>query len=55
MVSNVKDNHHAQFTDDTLLLGWASMITARQFQQELDTYKKVSGSKINYQKSQIYG
>jgi len=55
MVSNVKDINHAQFVDDTLMLGGASVITARHFKQELDTYKKVSGSKINYQKSQIYG
>ena len=54
MVHNVEDINHAQFADETLLLGGASMITARNFKRELDIYKEVSGSKINHQKSMIY-
>ena len=55
MVHNVKDINHAQFADDTLLLGGASINSAKSFKKELDTYKEVSGSKINYLKSTIYG
>lgn len=55
MASNVKDINHAQFADDTLLLGGASINSARSFKKELDIYKEVSGSKINYRKNTIYG
>jgi hypothetical protein len=55
IVHNVEDINHAQFVDDTLLLGGASVNTARNFKRELDIYKEISGSKINYQKSMIYG
>eukprot|EP00253_Pinus_taeda_P001985 PITA_01985 len=55
MVHNVKDINHAQFADDTLLLGGASIISARSFKKELDIYKEASGNKINYLKSTIYG
>ena len=51
---NVRDINHAQFADDTLLLGGASTHSADQFKQELDIYKNISGSKINFQKSKIY-
>jgi hypothetical protein len=55
VVPNVKDVSHAQFIDDTLLLGDAKLKTARNFKTELDLYKDSSGSEINYQKSKIYG
>jgi len=55
MVHNVKDINHAQFADDTLLLGGASINSARSFKKVLDIYKEASGSKINYSKSTIYG
>jgi hypothetical protein len=51
----VKDINHAQFVDDTLLLGGASTIIARKFKQQLDLYKEASGSQINYRKSKIFG
>ena len=54
MANNVRDINHAQFADDTLLLGGASVHSANQFKQELEVYKKVSGSKINFQKSKIF-
>jgi len=54
MVSHVKAINHAQFVDDTLLLGGTSAISARHFKHELDVYKEVSGSIINYKKSIIY-
>ena len=50
----VKDINHAQFTDDTILLGGASTHSARNFKTELDIYQEASGSKINYVKSQIF-
>ena len=54
IVNNVREINHAQFADDTLLLGGASIHSAEQFKQELDLYKEVSGSKINFHKSKIY-
>eukprot|EP00253_Pinus_taeda_P022475 PITA_22475 len=50
-----KDINHAQFADDTLLLGGASLSSARHFKRELDIYRSISGSKINYRKCSIYG
>lgn len=50
-----KDINHAQFADDTLLLGGASLISTRHFKRELDIYRSISGSKINYRKCSIYG
>jgi exonuclease III len=46
---------HAQFADDTILLGAASIKTARSFKSELDLYKRCSGSEINNNKCKIYG
>eukprot|EP00253_Pinus_taeda_P012315 PITA_12315 len=51
----VKDINHAQFADDTLLLGGANLLSARHFKRELDIYRLISGSKINYRKCSIYG
>jgi hypothetical protein len=51
----VKDINHAQFMDDTLLLGGASVQTTRNFKAELDTYNEISGSEISLPKSKIYG
>ena len=55
MVRGVKDINHAQFADDTLLLGGASPNIVRRFKHDLDLYQEASGSKINYNKSQVYG
>ena len=54
MAQNVKDINHAQFADDTLLLGGAGVHSAKNFKKELDIYFQISGSKINLQKSKIY-
>jgi exonuclease III len=51
----VKDINHAQFVDDTLLLGGASVQTTRKFKTELDIYNEISGSEIILSKSKIYG
>ena len=51
----VKRINHAQFADDTLLLGHANLTTARSFKKELDAYTDVSGSEISLRKSKIYG
>ena len=40
MVNNVRDINHAQFADDTLLLGGASIYSAEHFRQELELYKE---------------
>ena len=55
MARGTKDINHAQFTDDTILLGGASQIIARCFKNEMNRYYHASGSKINLRKSQIYG
>jgi len=47
--------NHAQFFDDTLLLGQAKLPTTRAFKKELDDYTKISGSEISLRKSKIYG
>ena len=54
MAQGTKDINHTQFVDDTILLGGASQIIARRFKNDLDRYCRVSGSKINHRKSQIY-
>jgi hypothetical protein len=51
----VKDINHAQFADDTMLLGGASMQTTKNFKKELDVYTEISGSVISLTKSKIYG
>jgi hypothetical protein len=51
----VKDINHAQFADDTLLMGGASLHTARKFKNELEAYTEISGSVISPAKSKIYG
>jgi len=55
IVPKVKDVNHAQFADDTLLLGAANLNTARNFKSKLDCYMNSSGSEINFHKSKIYG
>jgi ribonuclease HI/exonuclease III len=55
ITQGVKDINHAQFADDTLLLGGASPIIAKKFKEELDAYAEASGSEINLAKSNIYG
>ena len=55
MARGSKDINHAQFADDTLLLGGASQIIARRFKSEINRYCLASGSKINLRKSHIYG
>jgi len=55
MVTGVKEINHAQFVDDTLLLGGASVTSARNFKREMEVYNGVSGSKINLMKRKVYG
>ena len=55
MARGTKDINHAQFADDTILLGGASPIIACRFKLELNRYFQASGSKLNLSKSQIYG
>jgi hypothetical protein len=47
--------NHAQFADDTLLLGQANLSTARALKKELDEYTEILGSEISLRKSKIYG
>ena len=54
MAPRVKNINHAQFADDTILLGGASVFMANQFKKELDLYNQISGSRINPQKSKVY-
>jgi hypothetical protein len=51
----VKDINHAQFVDDTLLMGGASLQTTRKFKNELVAYTEISGNVISLTKSKIYG
>ena len=43
--NNVRDINHAQFADDTLLLGGANPHSAAQFKHELDIYKRSLAAK----------
>jgi len=54
MAQGVKNINHAQFVDDTILLGGTSTNSTRQFKSMLDSYYKVSGNFLNYKKIQIY-
>jgi hypothetical protein len=54
MARGTKDINHAQFVDDTLLLGGASPTIAHKFKVELDYYCRLSGSKLNHRKCQIF-
>jgi ribonuclease HI len=55
IAQGVKDINHAQFADDTLLLGGVSPIIAKKFKEELEAYAAVSGSEISQTKRKIYG
>jgi hypothetical protein len=55
IAKRVKDINHAQYADDTLLLGGASTTVAKKFKKELDVFTNISGSVINTAKSKIYG
>ena len=55
MARGIKEINHAQFADDTILLGGASNIIGRRFKTELSRYCRASGGQVNLRKSQIYG
>ena len=55
LARGIQDINHAQFADDTILMGGASQIIASRFKTELNRYCLASGSKINLTKSQIFG
>jgi hypothetical protein len=55
IVQGVKEINHAQFVDDTLLLGGASLLVAKRFKEELDAYAAMPRSEISQSKSKIYG
>ena len=50
----VKASNHAQFVDDTILLGGASVIIVRRFNSVLSTFLKATNGKINSIKSKVY-
>ena len=54
MARGTKDINHAQFVDDTIMLGGAGHHIARRFKNELDNYCQDSGSKLKLRKSLIY-
>jgi hypothetical protein len=51
----VKKINHSQFTDDTLLLGAATVRTVTRFQNILNSFLAASGGKMNLLKCRIYG
>jgi hypothetical protein len=51
----VKEINHAQFMDEMLLMGGASVHTTKKFKMELDAYKEISGSEVSLTKRKIYG
>ena len=51
----VKAANHAQFVDDTIMLGGASITIVRRFKCALSTFLKASDGKVNSTKSKVYG
>ena len=51
----VRSANHAQFVDDTILLGDASTVIAERFKRFLSSFLKASDGKINAAKSKAYG
>ena len=51
----VKNANHAQYADDTILLGGASIIIAERFREVISTFLKASDGKVNAVKTKIYG
>ena len=51
----VKNANHAQFVDETILLGGASVIIAEIFREVISTFLKASDGKVNAAKTKIYG
>jgi hypothetical protein len=51
----VKEINHALFTDDSLLLGEATVHTTSQFKLVVDEFCEASGSKLNAEKCHFYG
>jgi hypothetical protein len=50
----VKRISHSQFTDDTLLVGGASIIMAKHFKTTLGNFTEDLGALINNTKSNVY-
>jgi hypothetical protein len=46
--------NHSQFTDDTLLIGGASIVMAKRFKNALENFTQASGALINSAKSNVY-
>ena len=55
IANGVKVANHAQFVDDTILLGGATTIIAERFQGALSTFLKAYDGKVNSTKSKVYG
>ena len=51
----MKDANHAQFADDTIMLGGASTTIAKRFKCALSTFLKATDGKVNSTKSKVYG
>jgi hypothetical protein len=47
--------NHALFIDDSLLLGGASLKIARDFNEVIQSFCRVSGALVNRRKSAVYG
>ena len=54
MARGTKDINHAQFVNDTIMLGGANHLIERRFKFEFDSYFKASSNKLNLRKSMIY-
>ena len=50
----VKNINHALFADDSLLLGAATVLSANNFKEVVDSYCEVSGSRLNKDKCHIF-
>ena len=55
VVRGVDSINHALFTDDSLLLGGASVVMARVFNEVLQNFCQSLGALINKRKSVVFG
>ena len=51
----VRAENHAQFVDDSILLGGTSTIIAERLKSVLSTFLNATDDKLNVNKSKVYG
>ena len=55
IAKGVKNANHAQYVDDTIILGGSSVIIAEIFKEVISMFLKAYDGKVNAVKTKIYG